>query len=74
MLPCAGNLAWRDPRPNHAREPSIGYNFIGCTPEVFLTRMKVKDDRLVLPSGMSYRVLVLPEVETMTPKLLRKVL
>jgi hypothetical protein len=38
-----------------------------------LTRMKVKDGRLVLPSGMSYRVLVLPEVETMTPKLLRKV-
>ncbi len=50
-----------------------GYNFDGCTPEVLLTRMKVKDGRLVLPSGMSYRVLVLPEVETMTPKLLRKV-
>ena len=49
------------------------YNFDGCTPEVVLTRMKVKDGRLVLPSGMSYRVLVLPEVETMTPKLLRKV-
>ncbi len=49
------------------------YNFDGCTPEVVLTRMKVKDGRLVLPDGMSYRVLVLPEVETMTPKLLRKV-
>jgi len=49
------------------------YNFDGCTPEVLLTLMKVKDGRLVLPSGMSYRVLVLPEVETMTPKLLRKV-
>ncbi|HEY5480686.1 MAG TPA: glycosyl hydrolase, partial [Verrucomicrobiae bacterium] len=49
------------------------YNFDGCTPEVVLTRMKVKDGRLVLPSGMSYRLLVLPEVETMTPKLLRKV-
>jgi hypothetical protein len=49
------------------------YNFDGCTPEVLLTRMKVKDGRLVLPSGMSYRLLVLPEVETMTPKLLRKV-
>ena len=49
------------------------YNFDGCTPEVLLTLMKVKAGRLVLPSGMSYRVLVLPEVETMTPKLLRKV-
>ncbi len=31
------------------------------------------DGRLVLPDGMSYRVLVLPERETMTPALLRKV-
>jgi hypothetical protein len=50
-----------------------GYNFDGCTPEVVLKQMKVKDGQLVLPSGMSYRVLVLPEVETMTPQLLRKV-
>jgi hypothetical protein len=49
------------------------YNFDGCTPEVLLTRMKVKDGWLVLPSGMRYRLLVLPGVETMTPKLLRKV-
>ena len=35
--------------------------------------MSVKDGRLVLPDGMSYRVLVLPEMHTMTPALLRKV-
>jgi len=50
-----------------------GYNFDGCTPEVVLTRLSVKDGRLVLPDGMSYRVLVLPDVETMTPRLLRKI-
>jgi hypothetical protein len=50
-----------------------GYNFDGCTPEVVLERMKVKDGKLVLPDGMSYRVLVLPQVETMTPALLRKI-
>jgi hypothetical protein len=49
------------------------YNFDGCSPEVVLTRMKVKGGRLVLPDGMSYRLLVLPQVETMTPRLLRKV-
>jgi hypothetical protein len=49
-----------------------GYGFDGCTPEVVLTRMSVKDGRLVLPDGMSYRMLVLPKVETMTPRLLRK--
>jgi hypothetical protein len=35
--------------------------------------MSVKDGRLALPDGMTYRVLVLPEQETMTPALLRKV-
>ena len=50
-----------------------GYNFDGCTPEVVLTRMKVQDGLIVLPDGMSYRVLVLPEAETMTPTLLRKI-
>jgi hypothetical protein len=49
------------------------YNFDGCTPEVVLNRMKVSDGRLVLPDGMSYRMLVLPDVETMTPVLLRKI-
>ena len=30
--------------------------------------MTVKDGRLVLPDGMSYRLLVLPQAETMTPR------
>ena len=51
----------------------LGYNFDGCAPETLMARMSVKDGRLVLPDGMSYRVLVLPEVPTMTPALLRKV-
>jgi len=50
-----------------------GHNFDTCPPEVVLTRMSVKDGRLVLPDGMSYRMLVLPQVETMTPKLLGKI-
>jgi hypothetical protein len=50
-----------------------GYNFDLCPPEVVLTRMSVKNGRLTLPDGMSYRMLVLPQVETMTPKLLRKI-
>ena len=49
------------------------YNFDGCPPEVVLTRMAVQDGRLVLPDGMSYRWLALPRVETMTPRLLRKI-
>jgi len=49
-----------------------GYNFDGCTPEVVLTRLTVKDGRLVLPDGMNYRVLVVPPAETMTLRMLRK--
>ena len=51
----------------------LGYNFDGCAPETLMARMSVKDGRLVLPDGMSYGVLVLPETPTMTPTLLRKV-
>ena len=35
--------------------------------------MSVRDGRIVLPDGMSYRLLVLSEARTMTPGLLRKV-
>jgi hypothetical protein len=50
-----------------------GHNFDTCPPEVVLTRMSVKDGRLVLPDGMSYRLLALPQVETIMPQLLRKI-
>ena len=36
--------------------------------------MTVSDDgRLVLPDGMSYRVLVLPQIDRIRPELLRKI-
>lgn len=50
-----------------------GYNFDFCNASTVLDRFSVKDGKLVLPDGMSYRVLVLPEVGTMTPGLLRKI-
>jgi len=49
------------------------YNFDGCPPDVVLTRMTVKNGRLVLPDGMSYRLLLLPEAKVMTPRLLAKI-
>ena len=53
--------------------PRKGYSWDECPPEVVLTRMTVKDGQLVLPDGMSYRLLVLPDMPTMTPQLLAKV-
>jgi hypothetical protein len=49
-----------------------GYNFDACTPEALLTRVNVQAGKLVLPDGMSYRLLILPDRETMTPAVLRK--
>jgi hypothetical protein len=50
-----------------------GYDFDNCGAEAVLTRMTVRDGRLVLPDGMSYRLLVLPDTPAMTPPLLRKI-
>ena len=50
-----------------------GYNFDGCAPETLIARASVKDGRIVFPDGMSYRLLVLPQLRTMTPRTLEKV-
>ncbi|MCX5653163.1 MAG: glycosyl hydrolase [Planctomycetota bacterium] len=50
-----------------------GYNFDGCAPGTLIERASVKDGRIVFPDGMSYRLLVLPRVDAMTPALLRKI-
>lgn len=53
--------------------PPAGFNYDGCDTEVLLNRMSVRDGLIMLPDGMSYRMLVLPQSETMTPKVLGKV-
>ncbi|MGC8784677.1 MAG: glycosyl hydrolase [Armatimonadota bacterium] len=50
-----------------------GYSADACPAEVVLRDLQVKNGRLTLPHGMSYRVLVLPTVERMTPRLLRRI-
>ncbi len=54
--------------------PPAGYDYDYINTDVLLNRMTVNDDgRLVLPDGMSYRVLVLPETDRMTLPVLRKI-
>ncbi len=50
-----------------------GYGFDGCSPKILMARAEVKDGLIVFPGGTSYRLLVLPQVETMTPGLLAKI-
>ena len=71
LEPEASPLGFHSPVKSGHDRP--GYPFDGCTPEVVLTRMSVKDGRLVLPDGMSYRMLILPKVGAMTPRLLEKI-
>lgn len=50
-----------------------GYRFDACAPDVFLARAGVEDGMIVFPDGMRYRVLVLPDKETMTLPMLKKI-
>jgi hypothetical protein len=50
----------------------IGYGWDECTDDAVLTRMSVRDGRIMLPDGMSYRLLALSDARHMTPRLLRQ--
>ncbi|MCD8102005.1 MAG: glycoside hydrolase family 2 [Alistipes sp.] len=49
-----------------------GYSFDYINAEVLMNHARVKDGKLVLDSGMEYRVLVLPRQATMRPELLER--
>jgi alpha-L-rhamnosidase len=54
--------------------PPPGYDYDYVNADALLTRMSVSaDGRLVLPDGMSYRLLVLPPIDRMTLPVLRKI-
>jgi hypothetical protein len=50
-----------------------GYDYDVVTEETVLTGLAVKEGRLVLPNGMSYRLLVLPPREIISLPVLRKI-
>ena len=69
-----------DHAPNFARlkeddparvRPGFDYDVISA--DALLNRLQVKDGRLVLPDGMSYRLLVLPNLPVVSLPVLRKV-
>ncbi len=66
-----------DAAPNSAPyEPELkaaGYDYDACNADVLLRHASVRDGRIVLASGMTYRVLVLPESRFMRPETLAKV-
>ncbi len=50
-----------------------GYNYDSVSPEIVIKSMTVKNGKFVLPSGMSYRLMVLPDTDRMTIALLGKI-
>jgi len=60
-------------KPKHV-DPSLGsgYDYDVTNSEVILTRMSVKDGKIVLPDGISYELLVLPDEKNMPLKVLQK--
>ncbi|MDR1454392.1 MAG: glycoside hydrolase family 2 [Tannerella sp.] len=63
------------PKMTGVRTPELpkGYSFDYMNAEVLLTRASVKDGKLTLPDGMQYSLLVLPQLKTMRPEVLRKI-
>jgi hypothetical protein len=53
-------------------ELGSGYDYDVCNEEVLLTRLSAKNGKLVLPDGMSYRILVLPKTKRMPVQVLKK--
>jgi hypothetical protein len=54
--------------------PPEGFDYDCINADVLLNRMSVGEDgRIVLPDGMSYRALVLPQIDQITPQALAKI-
>jgi hypothetical protein len=52
---------------------SQGYDFDVINTDVLINRMEVSDGKLVLPDGMSYKLLVLPDRKDIPDEVVRKV-
>jgi hypothetical protein len=48
------------------------WGFDGCSPLMLIKHAEVKNEKIVFPGGGSYKILVLPNTETMTPELIGK--
>ncbi len=62
------------PKMTGVQDPTLpfGYSFDYINAEVLLQQAKVQNGSLVLPGGMKYRLLVLPDQESMRPEVLKK--
>ncbi len=62
------------PKMTGTRDPQLppGYSYDYINAEVILDRLSVENGKFMLPDGMSYSILVLPENSNMRPRVLAK--
>jgi len=58
---------------NHEPKIPAGYDYDAIDAEALIKNLTVTDGNLTLPSGMSYRVLLMPPTDRLTPTLLKKI-
>ncbi len=63
-------LRWREDL--HPALPA-GFDYDGCDADAVLNLLSVRDGRLMTPGGMSYRFLLLPDSDAMTPAVARRI-
>lgn len=61
------------PRPIRVESLGLGYDYDYVDEEVLVNRMRVENGRIVLPDGLSYRLLVLPDRTDISPAVLGKI-
>jgi hypothetical protein len=72
IYPDTACLHCGQPRPIQTSSLDRGYDYDYVNSEVILERMRVSGGRIVLPDGLSYALLVLPDREDMPLAVLRK--
>lgn len=56
-----------------ANRDKHSHGFDAVSPRILMEHAKVEDGRISFDKGTSYRLMILPKVETMTPELLEKI-
>ena len=72
IYPDTACLHCGQPRPIQTSSLDRGYDYDYVNSEVILDRMRVADGRIVLPDGLGYALLVLPDRDDMPLEVLRK--
>ena len=62
-----------DHKPDQQAPFPDGYKYDYCNPDVLLTRLSVRDGKIVTPEGISYEVLWMPSTYRMLPETLEKI-